>query len=88
MSERTRDGLDAARARGRMGGQKPKLTPRQAKERDQHFCISVSVHIHDLHHLQLVSVEIAVRTLLHCAWVLRMEGQPELKPTSDLVVEA
>jgi len=29
--ERTRDGLDAARARGRTGGQKPKLTPRQAK---------------------------------------------------------
>jgi DNA invertase Pin-like site-specific DNA recombinase len=31
MSERTRDGLAAARARGRTGGQKPKLTPRQAK---------------------------------------------------------
>ena len=31
MSERTRDGLDAARARGRTGGQTPKLTPRQAK---------------------------------------------------------
>src|SRR6266508_6319488 len=31
MSERTRDGLVAARARGRTGGQKPKLTPRQAK---------------------------------------------------------
>jgi DNA invertase Pin-like site-specific DNA recombinase len=30
MSERTRDGLDAARARGRTGGQKPKLTRRQA----------------------------------------------------------
>lgn len=31
MSERTRDGLAAARARGRNGGPKPKLTPRQAK---------------------------------------------------------
>lgn len=31
MSERTRDGLEAARARGRTGGQKPKLTPRQAR---------------------------------------------------------
>ncbi len=31
MSERTRDGLDAARARGRTGGQKPKLGPRQVK---------------------------------------------------------
>jgi len=31
MSERTRDGLGAARARGRTGGQKPKLTSRQAK---------------------------------------------------------
>ena len=31
MSERTRDGLDAARARGRTGGQKSKLTARQAK---------------------------------------------------------
>jgi DNA invertase Pin-like site-specific DNA recombinase len=31
MSERTRDGLDASRARGRTGGQKPKLTTRQAK---------------------------------------------------------
>jgi DNA invertase Pin-like site-specific DNA recombinase len=30
MSERTRDGLDAARARGRTGGQRPKLTHRQA----------------------------------------------------------
>lgn len=29
MSERTRDGLAAARARGRTGGQKPKLRPRQ-----------------------------------------------------------
>ena len=29
MSERTRDGLQAARARGRTGGQKPKLGPRQ-----------------------------------------------------------
>ncbi|MDP8928263.1 MAG: ArsR family transcriptional regulator [Actinomycetota bacterium] len=31
MSERTREGLESARARGRTGGQKPKLTPRQAK---------------------------------------------------------
>lgn len=31
MAERTRDGLAAARARGRTGGQKPKLTPRQAR---------------------------------------------------------
>lgn len=31
MSERTLDGLAAARARGRTGGQKPKLTTRQAK---------------------------------------------------------
>ncbi len=31
MSERTHDGLAAARARGRTGGQKPKLTPRQAR---------------------------------------------------------
>jgi len=30
ISERTRDGLAAARARGRTGGQKPKLGPRQA----------------------------------------------------------
>jgi DNA invertase Pin-like site-specific DNA recombinase len=30
-AERTRDGLAAVRARGRSGGQKPKLTPRQAK---------------------------------------------------------
>lgn len=31
MSERTRDGLEAARARGRTGGQKPKLGVRQAR---------------------------------------------------------
>ena len=31
MSERTRDGLEAARARGRTGGQKPKLGARQAR---------------------------------------------------------
>ncbi len=31
MSERTRDGLEAARARGRTGGQRPKLTDRQAR---------------------------------------------------------
>lgn len=29
MSERTRDGLEAARSNGRTGGQKPKLTDRQ-----------------------------------------------------------
>ena len=31
MSERTMDGLAAARARGRTGGQKPKLGPRQVE---------------------------------------------------------
>jgi DNA invertase Pin-like site-specific DNA recombinase len=31
MSERTADGLAAARARGRTGGQKPKLKPRQVQ---------------------------------------------------------
>jgi DNA invertase Pin-like site-specific DNA recombinase len=31
MSERTIDGLAAVRARGRTGGQKPKLTLRQAR---------------------------------------------------------
>jgi len=31
MSERTMNGLAAARARGRTGGQKPKLGPRQVK---------------------------------------------------------
>lgn len=31
MSERTRDGLAAARTRGRIGGQNPKLGPRQVK---------------------------------------------------------
>ncbi|WP_245400235.1 TetR family transcriptional regulator [Nocardia albiluteola] len=31
MSERTRDGLAAARARGRTGGQNPKLGPRQVQ---------------------------------------------------------
>jgi DNA invertase Pin-like site-specific DNA recombinase len=31
MSERTRDGLAAARARGRTGGQKPRLGPRQVR---------------------------------------------------------
>jgi DNA invertase Pin-like site-specific DNA recombinase len=31
MSERTMDGLEAARARGRTGGQKPKLGPRQVR---------------------------------------------------------
>jgi len=31
MSERTIDGLAAARARGRTGGQKPRLTARQAR---------------------------------------------------------
>jgi DNA invertase Pin-like site-specific DNA recombinase len=31
MSERTRDGLAAARSRGRTGGQRPKLTPRQTR---------------------------------------------------------
>jgi len=31
MSERTLDGLAAVRARGNTGGQKPRLTPRQAR---------------------------------------------------------
>nr|WP_239020618.1 recombinase family protein [Nakamurella antarctica] len=37
MSERTRDGLAAARARGRVGGQKPKLGPRQIKMAQQMY---------------------------------------------------
>ncbi|MGX6607457.1 recombinase family protein [Micromonosporaceae bacterium Da 78-11] len=37
MSERTIDGLAAARARGRTGGQKPKLIPRQAKIAQQMY---------------------------------------------------
>ena len=37
MSERTHDGLAAARTRGRTGGQKPKLTPRQAKIAQQMY---------------------------------------------------
>jgi DNA invertase Pin-like site-specific DNA recombinase len=37
MSERTLDGLVAARARGRTGGQKPKLPPRQAKIAQQMY---------------------------------------------------
>ena len=36
MSERTRDGLDAARARGRTGGQKPKLTAAPGEDRPGH----------------------------------------------------
>jgi DNA invertase Pin-like site-specific DNA recombinase len=36
-SERTRDGLAAARARGRTGGQKPKLGSRQAKLAQQMY---------------------------------------------------
>lgn len=37
MSERTMDGLAAARARGRTGGQKPKLGPRQVKLAQQMY---------------------------------------------------
>jgi hypothetical protein len=37
MSERTLDGLEAARSRGRTGGQKPKLGPRQAKLAQQMY---------------------------------------------------
>ena len=37
MSERTRDGLAAARARGTTGGQKPRLTPRQARIARQRY---------------------------------------------------
>ena len=37
MSERTRDGLAAARTRGRTGGQRPKLTSRQAKIAQQMY---------------------------------------------------
>ena len=37
MSERTRDGLAAARVRGRTGGQKPKLGPRQIKLAQQMY---------------------------------------------------
>jgi DNA invertase Pin-like site-specific DNA recombinase len=37
MSERTLDGLAAARTRGRTGGQKPKLTTRQAKIAQQMY---------------------------------------------------
>ncbi len=37
MSERTRDGLAAARARGRVGGPKLKLRPRQAELARQRY---------------------------------------------------
>lgn len=37
MSERTMDGLAAARARGRTGGRKPKLGPRQVKLAQQMY---------------------------------------------------
>ena len=37
MAERTRDGLAAARARGRVGGQKPKLRPRQVELAQQMY---------------------------------------------------
>lgn len=37
MSESTRAGLQAARARGRTGGQKPKLTPHQARVAQQTY---------------------------------------------------
>ena len=37
MSERTMDGLAAARACSRTGGQKPKLTPRQARIAQQMY---------------------------------------------------
>ena len=37
MAERTRQGLAAARARGRTGGQKPKLRPRQIKLAQQMY---------------------------------------------------
>jgi hypothetical protein len=37
MSERTMDGLAAARARGRAGGQKPKLGPRQVRLAQQMY---------------------------------------------------
>ena len=41
MSERTHDGLAAARARGRTGGQKPKLGPRQSSREAQTGCAAV-----------------------------------------------
>jgi DNA invertase Pin-like site-specific DNA recombinase len=37
MTERTKQGLEAARARGRTGGQKPKLRPRQIKLAQQMY---------------------------------------------------
>ena len=37
MAERTLDGLEAARARGRTGGQKPKLGPRQPRLAQQMY---------------------------------------------------
>jgi len=50
MSERTRDVLAAARARGRTGGQKPKLGPRQVRlaqqthdEHGKHRCTAAQI---------------------------------------------
>ena len=44
MSERTMDGLEAARTRGRTGGQRPKLTTRQAKiAQDMYDCREYTV---------------------------------------------
>ena len=59
MSERTRDGLDAARARGRTGGQKPKLTTRQAKIA-QHMYDELGPDGHRKHTVQQIADEFGV----------------------------
>jgi DNA invertase Pin-like site-specific DNA recombinase len=59
MSERTRDGLEAARSRGRTGGQKPKLTPRQAKIA-QAMYDELDVDGHRKHTVQQIAEEFGV----------------------------
>ena len=59
MSERTRDGLNAARARGRTGGQKPMLTARQAKIAQEMYD-EVGPDGHRAHTVQQIADEFGV----------------------------
>lgn len=59
MSERTRDGLEAARSRGRTGGQRPKLTARQAKIA-QDMYDEIGPDGHRAHNVQQIADEFGV----------------------------
>ena len=71
ISERTKAGLKAARARGRKGGRKPKLTEKQAKD-----AIKLLEANPEMIHEQVARLHGVSRVTLYRAWDRHGLGRP------------